>query len=265
MKGDDLSDENKYEKLHVSDLKHIYGSHFSYSIDSESLISDKKIIEILGDQISKRHFTIEKLQEIFMNEEKSKIKILLEELDEYYHGNRVIFKLAEYKIGTKNIKDNYYRYLENKNDCLNQLKKLAEKSLKVDFLDGIKCVHANRLIPKQKIYIMNEDLNNLYIKEGIVSEVYTFDKKWISYDEDKKADIYFRYIIREAEGRDYIIEPENAIKYKGYFETNNYTRKIFISETDAHDYLDFIIDKGIVKLTQFKQDFFNYKNNFLEN
>lgn len=258
-----MSNEEKYEKLHVSDLKHIYGSHFSYSIDSESLMSEKKIIEVLADQISHRHYTVDKLQEIYIREKKSKIQLLLEESDDYFQGNRILFKLAEYKLANKEIKEKYQQYLESKNDYLNQLKDLAETSLKVEYLEGIKCVHSNRLIPKQKVFILNEDLNNLYIKEGVVSEIYTFDKKWVSYDEDKKADIYFRYVIKEVEGRDYIIEPENAIRGKHFFDTNNYTRKIFTNEINAHDYMDFIIDKGIVKLTQFKQDFFNYKNTFL--
>ena len=84
------------------------------------------------------------------------------------------------------------------------------------------------MIPKQEVYILNDDLNNLYIKEGIVSEVFVADKKWVQLNNDNIADIYFRYTIYESEGRSYQIESENATNFNKYFATNNFTRKILL-------------------------------------
>ena len=102
---------NAYEEVDVTDLKEIYGSHFSYANEAQSLIEEeKRIIEILGNNISQRFFTIEHLEESYKKLKKSEITLMLEELDDYYEGNKFWFRLAEKNIGSKDVKDNYKQY-----------------------------------------------------------------------------------------------------------------------------------------------------------
>jgi hypothetical protein len=253
---------DKYEEIDVSKLKEVYGSYFSYAIESESLMAeDKKIIEILGNNISQRFFTIEQLEQSYIKLKKSEIKLVLEELDDYYEGNKLRFSLAEKNIGTKETKKLYKEYLEEKNLCQNAIKELGNKKLDVTYLTGKKTVHKDRLIPKQIVYVLNDDLNNLYIKEGIVSEVFVSDSEWVHINDDRKADVYFRYTILEADGREYKIESENAANFNKYFGTNNFTRKIFLNYEDALEHLESSILKGISRLNGILNDVQNYRDN----
>lgn len=252
---------NAYEEVDVTDLKEIYGSHFSYANEAQSLIEEeKRIIEILGNNISQRFFTIEHLEESYKKLKKSEITLMLEELDDYYEGNKFWFRLAEKNIGSKDVKDNYKQYKSEKKILHDSLKELGSKKLDVQYLTGKKIVYKDRLIPKQEVYILNDDLNNLYIKEGIVSEVFVADKKWVQLNNDNIADIYFRYTIYESEGRSYQIESENATNFNKYFATNNFTRKIFVNYEDALEHLELSLDKGVKKLTKYLEDVRKHKD-----
>lgn len=256
-----LENQNdKYEEIDVSKLKEIYGSYFSYATESESLMEkDKKIIEILGNNISQRFFTIEKLEESYKKNKKTEIKLALEELDDYYEGNKFWFSLAEKNIGSKQTKTDYKDYLEEKNLRQNALKELGNKKLDVTYLTGKRTVYKNRLLPEQIVYVLNDDLNNFYIKEGVVAEIFVSDKEWVHINDDKKADVYFRYTILEPDGREYKIESENAANFNKYYGTNNYTRKIFINYEDALEHLEVSVIKGISKLNVFLNELQDYK------
>lgn len=255
-------DNSKYELLDINELKNIYGSHFTYANEADSLMSEKKIIEVLGHSVSTRFYTVEQLQNSFVKNKKAEIKLFLEELDDYYEGNKVRFELSKKLFFMKDTKEKYLEYAESKERCLESLKDLSRQNLDVEYLSGRRVVYKNRLIPNQVVFIANEDLNNLYVKEAVVSEIYTFDKKWVSYDPEKIADVYFRYVIKESQGRDFTIEPENAFKYNGYYDTNNYTRKVFLKEDDAYNHVEQAISRGIKRLNNIKIEFINYRNGF---
>lgn len=252
-------DSDRYEIVPIDKLKEVYGSYFTYKVDGISLFEEKRIVEVLGKNISQKFYTVDHLQNSFKKNKKVEIEINLQGLEIYAEDNKNRFALAKLGLATKEMKNQYFDYLEEKDLCQNSLKELGTENLSVEYLKGDRKVHKHRLIPEQSVYITNEDLNNLYIKDAVVSEIYTTGKEWVHTGEEKEVDIFFKYVVKEHQGRDYIIELENASNAGLYFNTDNFTRKVFINYEDALDHLEKCLERGLEKINKTKEDLKKYR------
>lgn len=66
-------------------------------------------------------------------------------------------------------------------------------------------------------------------------------------------------MVKEHQGRDYIIELENASNAGLYFNTDNFTRKVFINYEDALDHLEKCLERGLEKINKTQEDLKKYR------